>query len=245
MLADLALGGAIRHRVGLALPMPTVSMTIQLTGRPVREVRWAEGECAGWGRRSAGARSRLFSETGVPVADAVGVFALPRLPYEGSGREMPWDLPLDEPVVPGEEPLAEQDDREDSLPGQAQLVESIDTHAASRPEVAWATQHVMDRMGSHDGSHELDPSAAMVNRLGHIQGGVLFTAAVLAVARQSGFSVESLSTGTIEFIAAAELGSSLVPRVNILRAGGRSLFATVVLEQGGRVCSHVSLVLRR
>lgn len=96
MLPDLALGGVIRNQIGLALPLPTVSMTIQLAPGRAREVAWADAECPVQLDRTASARSQLFTADGEVVGDAVGVFALPKLPYDGPGRAMPWDLPIDD-----------------------------------------------------------------------------------------------------------------------------------------------------
>jgi hypothetical protein len=91
MLADLALGGVIRNRVGLAVQIPTISLPIQLEPARVSEVVWVDGECSARVERSASARRRLHTAIGDVVGDATGVFALPTLPYGGPGRAMPWD----------------------------------------------------------------------------------------------------------------------------------------------------------
>lgn len=250
MLADLALGGVIRNQIGLALPLPTVSMTIQLAPGRTREVAWADAECTVQLERTASARSQLFTADGEVVGDAVGVFALPKLPYDGPGRGMPWDLPLDD-HSPKKDPAW----ADESVPLSADresLVDSIHAHAAGDPDCAWGTQHVAEQLiSAGEGAGEgvdgfvLTPTPPMVNRLGHVQGGVLFTAAVLAAARAAGFPVETLTTATIKFIEAADLDGPLVPEVTVLRAGGRSLFTSTVLVQNGRARSHVSAVFRR
>lgn len=245
MLADLALGGAIRHRVGLGLPLPTVSMTVQFTPGRTGDVVWADGQCTAREGRTAFARSQLLAADGAVVGDAVGVFALPRSPYGGPGRAMPWDLPLDRPttVHAGEIPGA-ADGRHD------QLADDIAAHAAGDPAQAWGTAHVSSRLTArqgHDGPEGLVlvPTPPMANRLGHLQGGVLFTTAVLAAAQAGSFPVESLTTATIEFVDAAALTAPLVPDVTVLRAGGRSMFTSTVLVQDGRPRCHVSAVFRR
>lgn len=85
----------------------------------------------------------------------------------------------------------------------------------------------------------------MANRLGHIQGGALFTTAVLASARTGGVPVDTLVSGTIDFVRAADLEEPLFPEVTVHRAGGRSLFASVLLVQAGRTRCHVTTVFRR
>jgi len=244
MLADLALGGAIRNQVGRALPMPTVSMTLQLTPGRTNEVARADGECTARLGRTATARSQLRTVAGDIVGDAQGVFALPRLPYDGPGRPMPWDLPPEDALdegVPGAE-----GDLSSWTPGanEEALVERITAHAAGSPAHAWGTAHVEEQM-TVGMDPLLTPTAPMANRLGHIQGGALFTTAVLAAARADEFSVDSLVTGTIEFIEAASLDDVVVPEVCVLRASSRSLFASIRLVQGGRTRCHVTTVFRR
>jgi acyl-coenzyme A thioesterase PaaI-like protein len=250
MLADLALGGAIRNQVGLALPLPTVSMTVQLARGRTRDVVWADAQCTLQGERTATARSQLFDAGGEVVGDAVGVFALPKLPYDGPGRAMPWDFPLDTSVnQPAPESSSTSDVAADGR--RDELADVIASHAGGDPAQAWGTAHVASQLAArhdvHDGSGGLvlTPTAPMANRLGHIQGGVLFTTAVLAAAQAGFFPVESLTTATIEFINAAGLTAPLLPEVTVLRAGGRSLFASTVLIQDGRVRCHVSTVFRR
>ncbi|GAA2400479.1 hypothetical protein GCM10010191_04550 [Actinomadura vinacea] len=242
MLADLALGGAIRNRVGLALPMPTISMTLQLAPGRIREVEWADAERAVQLERTATARTRLHTADGEVIGDAVGVFALPRLPYDGPGRAMPWDIPL---VEDANAPLRAVDDVDAaSALGDESLVACIASHAAGTPDCAWGTRHVAEQLTAVT-ELALTPTPLMANRLGHIQGGALFTTAVLAAGQAGAFPVDALVTGTIEFIDGADLDDLLVPEVTILRAGGRSLIASVVLVQDGRVRCHVTTIFRR
>lgn len=251
MLADLALGGVIRNQVGLALPMPTISMTLQLAPGRTRDVAWADGECTVQIRRTATARTQLRTSSGEVVGDAVGVFALPAMPYNGPGRAMPWDVPLGT----GDRPADQLDDEPDDEPDGAattlvsggigeRVVDRIVAHAAGSPVSAWGTLHVEEQMSATDGL-ALAPTVPMANRLGHIQGGALFTTAVLASARVAEFPVDALVTGTIEFIEAADLDGLLAAEVTVLRAGGRSLFASALLVQGGRTRCHVTTVFRR
>lgn len=245
MLADLALGGAIRNEVGRTLPMPTISMTLQLAPGQSSQVAWADGECTARHDRTALARSRLRNADGAIVGDAQGVFALPAIPYEGPGRAMPWDLPTDGATA---DTLTATDCEITSSASEATdqtLVDRLAAHAGLDARCAWGTAHVGEQLTVAGDEVALTPTEPMANRLGHIQGGVLFTTAVLSAARQGRFSVDSLVTGTIEFIDAAQLDEQLIAQVSILRSSGRSFFASILLVQGERTCCHVSLVFRR
>ncbi|MEO3792467.1 hypothetical protein ABGB14_19815 [Nonomuraea sp. B10E15] len=245
MLTDLALGGAIRNQVGRALPMPTISMTLQLAPGRAAQVAAADSECTGRLDRTATARSQLKTAAGEIVGDAQGVFALPAMPYDGPERAMPWDcLPGDDAADTGG---GAADDLTSWTPGttDAALVDRIVEHASRTPRCAWGTAHVEQQLTSNGENIALTPTEPMANRLGHVQGGALFTAAVLAAARRGEFPVDSLVTGTIEFIDAVRLDDQILTQVSVLRASGRSLFASVLVDQGERRCCHVTTVFRR
>lgn len=238
MLADLALGGAIRNRVGLAIPMPTISMTIQFAAGRASEVFWADAECSTQLAGSATSRSRLRTSAGEVIGDAQGVFSLPSLPYDGPGRPMPWDSWAEQVSggIDGEQGLH---------PAEESIVDQVAAHASGTPSRAWGTTHVGRQMAMSGDTPAMTPTEAMVNRLGCVQGGALFTAAVLAAATQGGFPVDALVTATIEFLDAAQLNDPILVPVTILRASRRSLFASVALIQDRRTCCHVATVFRR
>lgn len=256
MLADLALGGVIRNHVGLAVRMPTISMTIQLDSRWVGGVSSADAEMSGLLDRTASSRSRLITASGEVVGDAVGVFALPRLPYNGRGRAMPWDVVRDEPSAssdsrsqgadqsPGDAVGEAADDAVDEIV-DGSVVDEVVAHAAGTPACAWGTAHVRRRLTFVGDEFRFAPSAAMANRLGHIQGGALFSAAVMAASDRGGFGPETFVSGTIAFLEPADLRAPVLVRVTVVKASGRSLFADARLVQGDRSCCHVSTVFRR
>lgn len=245
MLADLALGGAIRNQVGLEVPLPTISMTVQIAAGRTREVAWANGECTAVFGRTATSRSQLRTINGDIVGDATGVFALPKLPYDGPGLAMPWDIPAECSYAAAveEDPSADDSTSPTFDDSDKALVDRITAHAESSSRSAWGTLHVEEQM---DGENlTLTPTEPMANRLGNLQGGVLLTTAVLAASRTGGFPVDTLATTTIDFLAAADLSARLVPEVTVLKAGGRSLFTRVDLIQGGNTCCQVTAVFRR
>lgn len=236
MLADLALGGALRNEVGLEVPMPTVSMTVQLTAKAASRVSTADGEVTAVTGRSGTARSRLFSAEGEPIGDALGVFALPPLPFDGAGTAMPWDswtATAGNTGTPG---------------GAASMVEDLDrivAHALGRPEQAWAGAYIAEHMSDRGPDAVLRPTMLMANRFGNIQGGVLLAAAVNAAVRQSDFTASDLASTSIEFIGAVRVDEQLVAENCTLRHGGRSLFSEIRLFQSGKLCCHVTAVFRR
>ena len=238
MLADLALGGAIRNRVGLAVPMPTISMTIQFAAGRASEVVWADGECSTQLTSTATSRSRLRTSAGEVIGDAQGVFSLPPLPYDGPGRPMPWDSCAEQVSVGigGERGLR---------PAEECIVDQVAAHAAGTPNRAWGTTHVERQMAMRGDTLAMTPTEAMINRLGHVQGGALFTAAILAAATRRAFPIDTLVTGTIEYVDAAKLDDPILAPVTVLRASRRSLFASVALVQDRRTCCHVATVFRR
>lgn len=241
MLADLALGGAIRSQVGPALPLPTISMTLQLAPGRTSHVTWADGDCTAHVERTATARVQLRTAAGEAVGDAQGVFALPAMPYDGPARAMPWDsLETDAPTDPVDDVLQWRPES-----SEAPLVDGVVDHSARIQRCAWGTTHVEQQLAPDGDFLALTPTGPMVNRLGHVQGGVLLTTAVLAAAQQGDFPSDSLVTSTIDFMEAASLDAPVVAKVSILRASGRSLFASVLLVQGERRCCHVTAVFRR
>lgn len=236
MLADLALGGVLRNRIGLSFPMPTISMTIQLTPGRISEVTRAEAHCAAPSERTAPSHARLLTAEGEAVGDTQGIFSLPPMPYNGPRRAMPWDS-FDELKVGTHEQA--EDQPEDGI------VEDVTVHALGMPTRAWGSSHIERQMDMDGEFPVLMPTAVMANRLGHVQGGALLTAAVLAAATRGGFPPESLVAATIDFIDAGDLKSPLRMRTTVLRQTKRSLFAVVLLEQGQQARCHVSTVFRR
>jgi acyl-coenzyme A thioesterase PaaI-like protein len=233
MLADLALGGVLRNRIGLALPMPTISMTIQLAPGQASRVAWADSEVGVLTARTATARGRLRAGTGEVIGDAQGVFALPSLPCDRPGRSMPWDI-WEHPATV-ETPVA----------ASGSLVDEVAAHAFGDPSQAWGSAHIARHLSGSGGTVAMTPTTPMANRLGHTQGGALFTSAIVAAERGSGFTAGELVTATIEFLDAAQLDTPVIATASILRESRRSLFASIALRQGQRPCCHVSAVFRR
>ncbi|WP_035281902.1 PaaI family thioesterase [Brevibacterium album] len=242
MLADLALGGALRRELGPGLPMPTISMTIQLMPGSSAEVRAATGDASAHVDRTAVSRSRLISGTGEVLGDALGVFAFPALPYDGPHQPMPWDD--DAATVRGSS--AEEAHGPAVLDSEAESVAAaVCGHAAGAPEQAWGSTLLEQSAEKTETGLVYRPTAPVANRMGNVQGGVLFAIAVQAAATAADFSACELVSGTIDFISAAGTDEELKAEVRVRRSGRRVLFATVDLSQGERLCATVTAVFRR
>ncbi|MFE0726113.1 PaaI family thioesterase [Streptomyces sp. NPDC058794] len=244
MLADLALGGVLRNSVGLTVPMPTVSMTIQLHPGQMSSIVTAEAEVTALAQRTALSRGRLCTGDGAIVGDAQAVFALPALPYDGPGRSMPWDTWV-QAQTDGVGLPEQAETEEGAWPGCERLPEQIAAHASDNPVHAWGTTHIREHMTQSGSGAAMTPTVQMANRLGHVQGGALLTAAVIAAEQNSDFTVDNLVTTTIEFLDAARLEAPVLAAVRVLRQSGRSLFVSIVLKQDDRTCCHISAVFRR
>lgn len=238
-LADLALGGAIRTRLGAAVPMPTVSMTLQLVPGSASRVSWAEADCPARPVRTTPSRARLLAASGEVVGDALGVFSLPPLPYDGSAAAMPWESW----ARPG--PDLDGSEHEDLRPEEAEILDGLAAHALGSPRRAWGTAHVGQRTASHEGLFSMTPSSVMTNRAGHVQGGALLGTAVLMAASRGDFPAESLVTATIDFLGATTVDAPVCARPEVLHATRGSLFCSVTLEQVHRPRCQVSAVFRR
>ncbi|GAA5063784.1 acyl-CoA thioesterase domain-containing protein [Nocardia callitridis] len=240
MLADLALGGVLRNEVGPSLSMPTITMTIQLAPATATEVRTAAAEVTAVLDRTGMSRCRLLAADGAIVGDAAGVFALPARPYDGPGRPMPWDSP------PGEEALdtAAPELGRSNTDG---CLDSIEAHALTEPEPerAWGTAHIAQQVAATADSIAMTPTGVLGNRLGHVQGGAMVTAAVRAIELRTGFTADELASVTAEFVGATTLDGLVVATVDVLKQSPRSLFARVALTQEGQLRCHVSAVFRK
>lgn len=246
MLADLALGGVLRDRIGLTVPMPTISMTLQVHPGQLSRITEAHGEVTALADRTACSRARLQTSDGAVLGDAQGLFALPVLPYDGPGRLMPWDTWLQEHLDDGaDDTRAVPPSNADSQFDADCLAHDIAAHASSNLSEAWGTRHVRAQMTESGPGVAMMPTATMTNRLGHIQGGVLLAVAVIAAELDGEFAVENLTTASIDFLDAAQADAPIQVVVSVLRQSGRSLFVSILLSQRDRTCCHVSAVFRR
>ena len=230
-LADLALGSALRSRLGTGLLMPTVDLTLTLVRDPRGAVVGeARALTAGPGADTATATCDLSDAVG-PVGLASGTFAV--RPAKGPVRAMPWDGgPSQHPSYAG--PAVARLGRGNLSPDELACLDSVVlAEPLEGDEVDGldsallrftAPRHTAGKTAAHGGS-------ALANRAGHMHGGALLTFVVRAAQVALGHSPAELHTVTLQFLRPAtggELhGSSAVHR------RGRSL-AVVAVEVRGR-----------
>ncbi|UQS25424.1 hypothetical protein L1857_22755 [Amycolatopsis thermalba] len=231
MLADFALGGALRRRLGGTRPLPTLSLTLDLTGSP-------------------GAGARTLAEVGeVAVADGVGTAAgvirsgnhvlghcgaAFAVPSSGSQAELPWDRP-DPPEL-----------RSGGLGELTAAERALVTTARRADETgrSWCDQVISEATADEHGTSVLMPTEVMTNRAGAVQGGVLFAAAARCGAPRDGTRARLVS-GTMRFLAGTSAAQPVVLEPAVEHTTRRTVFTQVRLLQDGHVRAVAGLVHRR
>lgn len=101
--------------------------------------------------------------------------------------------------------------------------------------------------GCHLGSAQaaLHPSAAMLNRAGRVQGGVLFGAAAEAARCASDDTSVQVVSGHMQFVSAADPDEVIDLDPLVLRSGRQVVFARTDLRQRARLVATGSFRLQR
>ncbi len=245
MVADLALGGALRARVGRDRPLPTLSLTIALTAAP--------STTAGLTARTAdiaiddgiGTASAVLLDDNVPIGHASATFAIPTW---GSHPVLPWDRP--EPMT-SPAPLRRQD---------LTAAEHAALHAVLHAESARNGESCGDRLVRESSVTRVAPGMAgfrftptpvATNRAGAVQGAVLFalaaqTAAAAAAATTSAAGTGAqLTSGTIRFISGVEADTDVLADATVERATHRTVFVRSQLTQVAVVRAGAGFIFRR
>jgi acyl-coenzyme A thioesterase PaaI-like protein len=237
MLADLTLGGALRQEVGRTRPLPTMSLTVDLSGphdmkrasvtAEVREI--AVGEGVGTAAGSLRGAQTVFGHCAATFA----------ISSRGRQDELPWDhpsgvsrtekpIPLDPSVLSGD---------------HQSLIRSL--CAAEGAGRSWGDQLVAEATADSPGGCVLTPTAAMTNRAGAVQGGVLFALAARCYPPQDARPRPRLVSGTMRFLAGTDAEAPVRAESIVERVTHRSLFTQVRLLQGEDVRAVAGLVFRR
>lgn len=232
VVADLAMGTAIRAHLGAGRRLSTVAMTAHYVAAVATGPVTASAAAPQVGEDGrAFARCELTDHRGALVGAIDAWFvALPAPP----GRELapiPWELP--EPRVV--QPL--------TIAGMTRAEKgAVDACvAAGRRAATGRTSVVEELIGpsipeSTGGrvTGELQIGFAHTNRVGHVQGGVLYGAAALA-ARRAVAEDMHLAEGHLQFLAPAH-GESLVVEARATRQGRRTSFTEArLIVDGGLV----------
>lgn len=240
MLADLALGGALRTQVGSDRRMPTITLTLQLdapvTHTDVSVRAWDSEVAHGVG----GARGELVSN-GKVNGRCLATFVVPEAGAESTA--MPW-----EDGAAGRE--ASVMDAAELTPAERDVVTSVGelARAGTRDGQSWTEALVAEACSAaatHPAGLRLRPTVAMVNRAGRVQGAVLFGLAWAAAVKSVGpASVRTLS-GHMEFVASADPHTPIAADPVLMRATRQMFFVRSELRQDGRLVAAASFVFQR
>lgn len=238
MLADLALGGALRASVGLDRPLPTLSLSLDLAGTPraasdltAHTMQSAIGDGLG----TAGA---VLHNAGETVGHASATFAIPS---RGSQPVMPWD-DLEPPQV--RQALR----RADLTNAENAVVRTILAAEATTDAESWGDRLVRDSSEhtrrDHGISLRFTPSPVTTNRAGSVQGAVLFALAAHAAAAGDTESLE-LASGQMRFVSPTDASHDVLANASIEYASRRTVFVRCHLTQATTIRASVGFVFRR
>jgi len=232
ILADFALGTAVRADLDPATRLATVSMTLELGAAPRAGIVRAASRCHGFVGEGEGRTGRgrvVIEDAGGEVGYGSGVFMVLKPPPQRTLHP----VPLRKRGDAGPEPLAERD----LAPEELRILRHADQaleHAAKSgqpfirhfwgflPQAARNAASCVMPVGPHVG-----------NRVGYVQGGVLLgLAAVTATAALP--ETWTLSTIAAAFISPGE-GSTLKAEAKAVHRGQRvSVIRTEVTRSDGR-----------
>ncbi|WP_191248085.1 PaaI family thioesterase [Amycolatopsis deserti] len=228
MLADFALGGALRRRLGRTRPLPTLSLTLDLTGSPgAAGATLAEVGDIAVADDGIGTAAGVIRSENLVLGHCSAAFAVPS---RGSQAELPWDSP-DSATHPSV-------DLGELTPAERSLLTSA--RSAADTGRSWADQVISDATVDERGTTVLVPSEVMTNRAGAVQGGVLFAAAA-----RCGAPTARLVSGTMRFLAGVSAAKPIVLEPTVEHTTRRTRFTHVRLRQDGSVCAVAGLVHRR
>jgi acyl-coenzyme A thioesterase PaaI-like protein len=232
VLADFALGTAVRADLHPATRLATVSMTLELGAVPRAGIVRAASRCHGFAGKGAGrtGRSRVvLDDAGGEVGYGSGTFMVLEPPPERSLHPVPHRKRSDaEPP-----PLAERDLAPDELRILRHADEALEHSAKSRqpfirhfwgflPQAARGAATCVMPIGPHVG-----------NRVGFVQGGILLGLAAVTA------SAALPDTWTLSGISAAFIspgdGAALKAQANVVHHGRRvSVVRTELTRSDGR-----------
>jgi acyl-coenzyme A thioesterase PaaI-like protein len=230
-LADLVMGWSIRERLGPGRRLGTTSLSVHHLHKVAPGPITADAAAVRVDDDPEGglARCEIRDVNGTLVAAVDGWFLAVPPPAGRPLPPVPWETsPAAQPPMTT---LASDD-----LDAQERTAVDEACAAAARAE-AHGTSVVEELLALEWVESEGQLSATMrigpqhSNRVGHVQGGVLYGAAALSAARLVGSNAR-ITAGALQFLRPAE-GATLDCRASVLRRGRRAIFCEVRLSTRG------------
>lgn len=239
MLADLALGAAVRVHAGARRPLPLLSLTLELSPVPLP----ADISVRGRGEPAADGLARSYGTVlggGTVIGHCLATFAVAAsasdrvpLPWESAG---PAALP---DVLPESLNMAEQE-----------MLTAVREVARGEPGSAraWTDELLAASCAVGPGSPAgtvLRPSAAMLNRSGQVQGAVLFWLAAFPPAAATGPDGMRMASGHLQCLSPAAPDVPLSASRAVLHSTRRTVFVRADIRQEDRPVASGAFTYRR
>ncbi len=227
-LADLALGAAIRSWLDKGARLGTVTFTVQHPAAPVQGPLIADGRALFIADGRGTAQCTLSTSDG-PVAQAQGWFSALPAPEGRALGFLPWER-AEQSTTPAPS-FDELDDQE------AQAVAAARAAGRRAAERGTAVSHELlafdwgaGAEGRAHGTLTIGPELA--NRVGHLQGGVVYGAAALAAAQAVGRPPSAIVDGHYQFLRPGD-GERLTAEATVARRGRSVAFVESRLSVDG------------
>ena len=232
VLADFALGTAVRADLDPATRLATVSMTLELGAAPRAGIVRAASRCHGFVGEGEGRTGRgrvVIEDAGGEVGYGSGVFMVLKPPPQRTLHP----VPLRKRGDPGPVPLAERDLAPEELRILRHADEALERAAKSGQSFIRHFWGFLPQAARNAASCVMPVGPHVGNRVGYVQGGVLLgLAAVTATAALP--ETWTLSTIAAAFISPGD-GSALKAQANVVHHGRRvSVIRTEITRSDGR-----------
>jgi acyl-coenzyme A thioesterase PaaI-like protein len=232
-IADLALGSALRARLGAGRRLGTVSLTLHHTGTDIRPPVTADADTV-WVAPDPGEgvmRCDLTDATGRTVGAGQAWFMALPIP---EGRQLPL-LPWEREGEPAIETVTEADLDERERTAVEETLRAAERALERGTSVGEELTAPEWDAGAADGtaSGVLNLGPSITNRVGHVQGGALYGIGLAAAAQAVGPGMAA-ADGHVQFLRPAD-GGELVAQGTTLRRGRGAAFAESRLTVDGRL----------
>ncbi len=233
VLADLAAGVAVREHIGPNIRMATLCLQLQFTGASARGDLHARTHCDGLLQGASATQGRAIGSIRSghdAVCNIMASFATPSLPAGVNLVPMNWDLTgraqANAPLTPKQMHVNER-----ALVRRAKAALKSSAHGHSFVEHLWG--HIA-RPVKGGASNTVPLGLHNGNRVGHVQGGVLF--GIAAATAQAALPTVSKLTGASAWYISGGTGHSLRLRSRILQHGRTvGVVLTQVVDQNKRI----------